>query len=150
MSSTTATAVTTTDHAVCPRLGLASVTSERRRVWIAGVVAGLVAAAATSTTAAIARASGAGLAVDDQAIPVGGFAMLTLIGAVIGIAIAAICRRAGHPRAVFVRVTVALTGLSIVPDLVADATWATRLILAATHVIAAAIVVPALARRLER
>lgn len=149
MSSATATVVTT-DHAVRPGSGLTPATSEHRRVWTAGVVAGLAAATATSTTAAIARASGAGLAVDDQAIPVGGFAMLTVIGAVIGIALAAVSRRARHPRVVFVSVTVVLTGLSIVPDVVADATWATRLILAATHVIAAAIVVPALAHRLER
>jgi hypothetical protein len=142
--------VVDTDHTDRPRAGRAPATAERRRVWIAGVLAGLVAAAATSTTAAIARASGAGLAVDDERIPVGGFAMLTVIGAVFGIAIAAVSRRSGHPRRAFVRVTVALTGLSIVPDLVADATWTTRLILAATHVVAAAIVVPALAHRLER
>lgn len=143
---------TVTDHAHIDRPSIADAPSTRegRRVWTAGLAAGLVAAVATSTIAAIAHASGVGLAVGGEQIPASGFAMLTVVGAVLGIAIAAITRRASRPRATFVLVTAALTGLSIVPDLVADATWATRLILAATHVVAAAIIVPALARRLER
>jgi hypothetical protein len=44
-------------------------------------------------------------------------------------------------------VTVALTALSIVPDVIADATVGTKFVLALTHVVAAAIIVPALACR---
>jgi len=44
--------------------------------------------------------------------------------------------------------TIALTLLSFVPDLLADAHVSTRLTLALTHVVAAAIVIPALASRL--
>jgi hypothetical protein len=43
---------------------------------------------------------------------------------------------------------VALTGLSFVPDLAIAATSATKVVLMATHVVAAALVVPALAGRL--
>src|SRR2546425_596213 len=43
---------------------------------------------------------------------------------------------------------VALTTLSFVPDVLADAHVSTRLTLALTHVVAAAIVIPALASRL--
>jgi hypothetical protein len=43
---------------------------------------------------------------------------------------------------------VALTGLSFVRDLALAATSATKVVLMATHVVAAALVVPALAGRL--
>ena len=44
--------------------------------------------------------------------------------------------------------TVLLTALSLVPDALADVAGSTRVLLMATHVVAAAIIVPALARRL--
>jgi hypothetical protein len=43
---------------------------------------------------------------------------------------------------------VALTGLSFVPDVAIAATSATKVVLTATHVVAAVLVVPALAGRL--
>jgi hypothetical protein len=58
-------------------------------------------------------------------------------------------RRANQPRRTFVRTTIALTLVSIVPDVLADAHTSTRLTLALTHVVAAAIVIPALASRLH-
>jgi hypothetical protein len=65
------------------------------------------------------------------------------------VAIAAVlARRARRPRTTFVRVTVMLTLLSLVPDVIADADSSTRLILGLTHVLAAAIIVPAIAHRL--
>ena len=54
-----------------------------------------------------------------------------------------------HPRTAFVRTTVALTALSLVPDLTADATSATKVTLMLTHLVAAAIVIPRLAHRLD-
>jgi hypothetical protein len=39
--------------------------------------------------------------------------------------------------------------LSFVPDVIVDATTATKLVLITTHLVAAAIVVPAIARRLR-
>ena len=58
-------------------------------------------------------------------------------------------RRAGRPRRTFLRTTIALTVLTFVPDVLADAPTGTRLALATSHVIAAAIVIPALASRLS-
>jgi len=44
--------------------------------------------------------------------------------------------------------TVVLTALSVVPDLTADATTATKLTLISAHLVAAAVIIPALAARL--
>jgi hypothetical protein len=43
---------------------------------------------------------------------------------------------------------VALTALSLAPDVLADAAPATKALLMLTHLVAAAIVIPAVARRL--
>ena len=48
----------------------------------------------------------------------------------------------------FLITTMALTMLSFVPDVTADAHTATKVALALSHVVAAAIVIPALASRL--
>jgi hypothetical protein len=57
-------------------------------------------------------------------------------------------RRASRPRRTFVTTAIALTLLSIVPDLLVNAQVSTKLTLVLTHFVAAAIVVPALASRL--
>jgi hypothetical protein len=44
---------------------------------------------------------------------------------------------------------VALTVLSLVPDALADADTSTKVLLMVTHLVAAAIVIPAVARRLR-
>jgi hypothetical protein len=44
---------------------------------------------------------------------------------------------------------VALTALSLVPDVLADADTSTKAVLMVTHLVAAAIVIPAVARRLR-
>ena len=84
-----------------------------------------------------------------KAIPLLGFAQVTFVAAMIGTAIAVVLsHRAARPRRTFVITTIVLTLLSIVPDVIADAHTATKVVLALTHVIAAAIVIPALATRL--
>jgi hypothetical protein len=88
--------------------------------------------------------------VQGERIPPAGFAELTLVGAVIGVVLAkAFARWADRPRRTFVGVTMALTALSLVPDVIADASIATRIVLMLTHVVAAAIVIPRLAARLQ-
>jgi len=114
-----------------------------------GAVAGVVAGAATAATAAIAHAAGVSLAVGGKAIPVVGFAQLTFVFSMLGAAIAVgLARFARRPRATFLRTTLVLTALSLVPDALADAHSGTRVLLACTHIVAAAIVIPALASRL--
>jgi hypothetical protein len=124
-------------------------TTTVRTLWKAGVVSGLVASVATTFTAAVARAADVPLAVKGEAIPIAGFAQLTFVGAMLGLVLAKVLnRRASNPRRTFLRTTVVLTALSIVPDFLADATTASRVVLAVTHLIGAAIIVPAIASRL--
>ncbi len=118
-------------------------------IWRRGALAGLVAAAATSAFAAGAHALDVSLAVGGKAIPVAGFVQLTFVFTMVGTLIAAqLSHRASRPRHTFLVATLALTALSIVPDVFADAQSVTRLTLALTHVIAAAIVIPAISSRL--
>lgn len=122
-----------------------------RSIWRHAAVAALAAAAATSAVAAVAREAGVSLTIDGEPIPVAGFANLTLMCTVLGFGIAVAMRRwARRPRRTFVRTAVALTALSFVPDLfVPGAAADTRAILMATHVVAAAIFIPAIAARLH-
>jgi Family of unknown function (DUF6069) len=123
--------------------------STSKQIRRTGALAGLAASVATSTTAAVASALDVSLKVGGKAIPVLGFAQLTFVAAVIGTVMAVVMSyRARRPRQTFVTATIALTVLSLVPDVIADAPTATRLVLALTHVVAASIVIPALASRL--
>jgi hypothetical protein len=105
------------------------------------------------TAAAVAAAgefAGISLAVGGAPIPVSGFAVLTVIFSVVGLVLALVlARTASRPRTAFVRTTIVLTALSLVPDVLADASAATKVLLMLTHLVAAAIVIPAIARRLS-
>jgi hypothetical protein len=115
----------------------------------AGLVAAAVASAATTVVAAVGHAAGISLDVSGEAIPLFGFPQLTAIFSLIGLGLAVLfTRRAGAPRRTFLRTTVALTVLSLVPDAIADAAVSTKGLLMLTHLVAAAIVIPALASRL--
>jgi hypothetical protein len=114
-----------------------------------GLTAAAVAAAATATVAAAGEFAGISLVVGGAPIPVSGFAVLTVICSVVGLVLALVlARSARRPRTAFVRTTIVLTALSLVPDVATDASAATKVLLMLTHVVAAAIVIPAIARRL--
>ena len=116
----------------------------------AGLVATVVASAATTAIAAAGQAAGISLEVGGAPIPVSGFAVLTTVFSLVGVVLAVVLARfARSPRTAFVRTTVALTVLSLVPDVIADATSGTKMLLMLTHLVAAAIVIPAVARRLS-
>jgi peptidoglycan/LPS O-acetylase OafA/YrhL len=118
-------------------------------LWKAAGVAGIAASVATTIVAGVASAAGVSLDVGGQSIPLPAFAQFTIVGTIIGTVVAIVLsHRAGRPRRTFVVTTMALTLASIVPDVLADAHTATKLTLALTHVVAAAIVIPALASRL--
>jgi len=125
-------------------------TAGRLPVWKHGVTAALTASVATTVLAAIASAGGVSFADSTGAsIPIAGFTQLTLVFSLIGVGIAAVmARRARRPRATFVRTAVALTALSFVPDLTFGFDPASAATLITLHTVAAAIVVPTLARRL--
>ncbi|GIH16761.1 DUF6069 family protein [Rugosimonospora africana] len=149
MSSTTAKATTAPAATTITGVSAAS-GSHRRPVVLHGVLASVGAAAATTAAATIASAMGVSFADrTGSTIPIMGFAQLTLLFSLIGVALAAVlARRAKRPRSTFVRTTGTLVVLSFVPDLVVgfDATSATTLIL--IHLLAAAIVIPTLTKRL--
>jgi hypothetical protein len=118
-------------------------------LWRAGLKAGLIAAVATTAIAVVASVAGVSFEVEGEAIPLAGYAQMTLIGAGLGVLLAKALRRwARHPQSTFVRTTVALTALSVVPDLTMgfDAVSAATLIVC--HMVAAAIIIPRLAGRL--
>jgi hypothetical protein len=137
--STTATATTV------PTAGTADRAHPLRR---ATLVSGAVAAVATTAVAVAARAVDVPLAIDGEAIPVLGFAQLTLIGAILGGLLVAACNRfAGRARRAFLTVSIGLTALSCVPSVAWPPDVATKVVLVTTHVLAATIIVPALARQ---
>jgi hypothetical protein len=150
MSTITATTVPTTTVPTTTATSTSTATSSRRfPVLRAGVRSGVVAAVAATLVAVVAEAAGVALEIDGEAIPMFAYAQLVLAAALVGVGIARLSGRARHPRQAFVVTTVALTVLSLGPDVVADATTATKLVLMLTHVVAAAIVIPALARRVR-
>jgi Family of unknown function (DUF6069) len=111
------------------------------------VVAGLVAAAATTGVAAAIHAAGVSFEVDGEMIPLAGFTQMTALGAVIGgVLLAVLNRRSRSARRRFLQTAVALTALSCVPSVTWADDAATKLALVALHVLAAVIVVPALVR----
>ena len=59
-------------------------------------------------------------------------------------------RWSGQPRRWFVGAAVVLTVLSCLPSVASPPAVATKVVLVATHVLAAAIIVPALARQTRR
>ena len=116
-----------------------------------GLAASAAAAVATMAVAAAGNAAGISLDIAGAPIPLTGFATLTAVFSVVGVALAAVLARvARHPRRAFVRTTVVLTVLSLVPDVIVDAAPTTKALLMLTHIVAAAIVIPAVARRLDR
>jgi len=124
--------------------------AERRPVWKRGVAAAAIASVATTVLAALASAAGISFADSTGAsIPIAGFAQLTMIFSLVGVAMAAVMARKAHrPRSTFVRTAVVLTLLSFVPDLTFGFDAGSAAALIALHTVAAAIVVPTLAGRL--
>jgi hypothetical protein len=127
-----------------------------RPVWLVGILATLAGAVVTEAFALVARAAGVPMeaagpgATEAAEIPVGGFFGGVVFWSVAGIVLAvAFARWAGRPARTFTVTTVALTALSLAGPAVAPHTaTSTQIVLAASHVVAAAVVVPLLARRL--
>jgi Family of unknown function (DUF6069) len=121
-------------------------TPNNRRLVRTGALASVGAAAATVLFALVLEAIDVPLEVDGDEIPIPGFAFATLVGSVVGILLAlAFARWARRPARTFAITTVALGLASFVPVLTADADTATQVGLALSHVVAAAVVIPALA-----
>lgn len=117
-----------------------------------GVLVTLGAAVTTTLGAALARAAGVGLVVQGgEAVPVVGIGVVTGGCSLVGVVLAAaLLRWAARPVERFVQATLLLTALSLVPPVVWSSDAATSVTLVVLHLLAAAVVVPALARRLAR
>jgi peptidoglycan/LPS O-acetylase OafA/YrhL len=114
------------------------------------VSVGVLAAAVTTGGAVALRAAGVPLAVHGK-IPLAGFPQLTFIAAVMGgVLLAVLNRRSSAPRRRFVQLTVGLTAIScVLPAALADTT-ASKIALVGLHLLAAASIVPMLARHADR
>jgi hypothetical protein len=109
-----------------------------------GMLAGVAASAAAIAIAAAARAADVPLEIDDKTIAPAAFALQTLLATAAGVLLAAVVRR----RRPFLAITLAATALSLIPPMTAPDDTATSIVLVATHLVAAAIVIPALGRQL--
>ena len=115
-----------------------------RRLVRSGALAGAIAAVCTTVVAAVATAADVSLEINGDAIPFPAFAWWTLVGAALGVVLARLLRE----RRRFVIVTTVATGLSLIAPIAASADTATKAVLVGTHLLAAAIIIPILSRRL--
>ena len=130
----------------------------RRPAWQACYLAGLAASVAVEAWGLAARAAGvpmraAGLGAHHATpITVGMFAMGTMVVVFwFTFAVAAIARFAKNPERAYLRTALPLLALSLaVPLTAADTATSTKLTLAAAHLIAGAVIIPAVAWRLSR
>jgi hypothetical protein len=143
--------------AACTQTSAASALA-RRPVWQVSYLAGLAASAAVEAWGLAARAAGvpmraAGLG-SHHATPVtaGMFAMGTMVVTFwFTFAVVLMARFSKNPGRAYLRTALPLLALSLaVPLTAADTATSTRLTLAAAHLIAGAIIIPAVARRLAR
>jgi len=117
-----------------------------------GLLASLVAVVATTTAAGFATAVGVELEVpvDGETIPLSGIAFVTGVFSLVGMVIAAaLLRWSARPRRNFVRTTLVLTALSLVPPWVVGAAVSTSVTLVVLHLVAAGVVIRSLARSLD-
>jgi hypothetical protein len=150
MNVSTASAITATSTGTS--------TPSRWSLLRLGALAGVAAAVATELVAAGARVSDVSMeaggfgAETAEPIPVLGFAFATLLWTAVGIVMAvAMTRWAKRPARTFTVTAVVLTVVSLVPPALAGATTTgTKVILALTHVVAAAFVIPAIRNELAK
>ena len=123
----------------------------RRRLLLPGLAAAAAAAVAVTAVAALAMAVGVDFELPEggESIPLLGFTQFTVIFSVVGILVALAIRRwAARPARTWIATAVALTALSLVPPFLVGAGLATEGALVLAHLVAAAIVIPVIARRL--
>ena len=127
-----------------------------RSMWSSGLRAGAVAGVAAELFAGGGRVIGVPMraggvgAGEAQSLPPGWVVLATTVCAVLGLGLAIALRTfAPTPRRAFIASSTALTLLSFVSPVAAgDTTLATKLTLGFTHLIAAAVVIPAIAKAL--
>ena len=133
-----------------------STTVDRRAIWRAGGIAAAGAALANVAVALIASAADVSLEVKQmgadvrEELPIVLFAVASVVGALIGVGLAQLLAARAGARQRFLQIGVIGTVLSFVSPLTADADSGTKAVLAITHVVAAAVILPLLAKTLRR
>jgi hypothetical protein len=130
----------------------------RRPVWQVSYLSGLAASVVVETWGLAARAAGvpmraAGMGSHHATpITVGMFAMGTMVVIFWStFAVVVMARFSKNPKRIYLRTALLLLALSLaVPLTAADTATSTKLTLAAAHLIAGAIIIPTVARRLSR
>jgi bacteriorhodopsin len=84
-----------------------------------------------------------------ETIPVFAYFVSTMIGGAVGLLLLLLMKRKGVAKKTFYIVTGVLTIISFISPLTADASSGTKIVLELLHVVAAAIIIPALARGLK-
>ena len=146
------TSANDTESVAGPASGRTSYTHRLRGLAGTGLIAALAAMVATTLAAALARAAGVDFELPDggETIPLPGFAVVTGFFSLVGIVIAAaLLRWSARPATLFVRTAVTLTAISLVPPCISGAATATIVALLGLHLVAAAVMIPALARSLR-
>ena len=131
---------------------MATETRKYRRLMTTGLLATLAAMAAVTLAAAIAKAVGVDFQLPgaDEPIPLPGFAVVTGIFSLVGVLIAAaLLRWTTAPAKRFAQTTVTLTAISLIAPVLTGADAGTVTALIALHLIAAAVMVPALTTTLR-
>ncbi|MFG3302782.1 DUF6069 family protein [Micromonospora chersina] len=135
-----------------PAAGRTGRTHRLRGLAVTGFIATLAAMVATTLAAALAQAVGVDFEIPDggETIPLPGFAVVTGFFSVVGVVIAAaLLRWSARPAQRFVWTALSLTAISLVPPVVAGADTATAGTLLGLHLVAAAVMIPTLARSLR-
>ncbi|HSB88088.1 MAG TPA: DUF6069 family protein [Ilumatobacteraceae bacterium] len=141
---TTATSPTTSTSATAT-----AANPRARTLWATGAVAGAAGGVAALATHLMAKAVDVPLTVEGKEFPIVAFPQVTLISTVVGVVIAiAASRRSARPRHTFVSTTVVLALLSLLAPMALNTDTATKVTLELAHVVAAAIVIPVVARKL--
>jgi hypothetical protein len=107
---------------------------------------------AVVVAAAIAQTLGVELEIPEggESIPLPGFASVTFMFSMVGLAIAAaLLRWSGRPDRRFVQTALTLTAISFVPPVISGAHPATVVALIALHLVVASVMIPSLARALR-
>ncbi|MFC7490850.1 MULTISPECIES: DUF6069 family protein [unclassified Knoellia] len=137
-----------------PASSQASSTDKPRvpRLVSRGLLGAVAAAAATTVVAALAKPVGVEFEISDggETIPLSGIAFVTGIVSVAGVVIAAASLRwNAQPAKRFVQAAVSLTAISLIPPFLSGAAPSTVAALVALHLVAAAVMIPTLARSLH-
>lgn len=122
-----------------------------KTLWWPGVGYAALGAVTATAVATLALIAGVSLDAGGTQIPILGFTQLAFIFSMIGVAIAAGCRRwSANPAQTFVRVTLVLLAVSLLPDAFTTGfDTATRATLMVTHLAVAAVVIPGITSRLH-